>query len=1428
PSSLRGKGKAKAISTMGEPAPLQLPSFPKQTVPSRPRISRNTFSRPQDPLEGSQTAGNFSTSHDRDQAAYRSSTTWTSSSGDFDFNSEDEEVEDRSFFVGEYNKLAKKHGIRSIVPGDFPSVSEHQEPPSKSLPERKNNWISRVLRQTSNGQTNPDSTKPTERLQHRRSISDIALNFVYNQRKASLTHEDLRGLVRLCGKSTLYLPVEYAPGLLTLPTCFRATAHYLIQHASSQGIFRIPGSVRIVNALYDYYIADERNEDIATTTRCPNLPTHLNCSVHDVASTFKRFLSGLPGGILGSLGLFDALVAIHTQLHADPESTETKGCKLRARLIALAIGTVKSRYRRELICAVFGILCLVGRAAELAPREDAKGRPLPTFDLMGYNALAIIFGPLLVGDLINSYSMKVADPAAGLVLLPVSPPKSKKQKRTRVPKDQMPSMPTIDRIHVANDITEMLIVHWRQVVRHLRSMSALHPPNADPLYSGARARRNLLNSSASETFSMRRPPDWSSHKSSTQFRPRSNASIAASPTPSSSRSPASHGSLTLTPIEVGPSRSRMSSVAPMEPLSVRRQRVQTSSSAAPHRLPRGQSLNALSPTAEESPIANHHFDDLEFDPIASSTPKSYRSKTHNSLMNDEFASSNEALKMQSRSFLRDSASGASASGSAMPGFSVQQPEAIKETGPDAEGQNFYENPRGLDASKYSGSPATLYETFAKQRATSTTFQQESASGSGLRAQSRATSAGKTPLKYERLPSVKKALPPLPSSPIEGQVLASEQQLHTDQKMEPKVVDNLANTMHDPNTIQPIASESEEISPFSGAETFPSFHPSVVENAKSPPEQMLVPAQTTKNETDPVPEKKTASDKSSPWSLRYILGRKSPSAGQADKFAERLIDAPTTKSSPISRWKELVRNSPTSPLAALRERRLFRASGHESPQRSAESNETVEKKPATPEWKRKLLSRKQEDQKKPATLSPDKRLVFEKPPQSSPRRPNVSPAKVNSGSPIKAGPKSINRPLSQRSTSRPVGGAVKAMTALFDNVSNNSPDGPLAGRSRSDLRSSASFASGHIKTQSPAKSTKSAVVPSHAVPQTPSKKHSDDSGGTGITSGSICRTSVGRRKQTTTGSSVQNTPSTFPKVSLRPTGFIFSAARNEPKIPPSKAPSRDRELSRPPSLGTMIPPREEPPVAQHLNLARPPSASSSHSHIGARPPGDDASITQGSPLPASGESSRPKNGNGLLHEQIRRLQRQLESKSEEVLQLKRQLETRENLDIGTLSEKLREAKRDCAMWRDRAEAAEKRIAVFEKFAAKARALRGGNTSAANQERKEGIDEEGLGLGSVKLTRQSTPLATLRSESEATAHTEDQETFNDRLRRSMRQGTGPVGDGAMSSPSDEEPMIDLGLKSMPQSTEYLPLTWRGDAMWAAVRELLDMQDQMDCGS
>lgn len=230
--------------------------------------------------------------------------------------------------------------------------------------------------------------------------------------------------------------------------------------------------MRIVNELYEFYCAGQ-TEEVANTVRSPNLPAHIDIGIHDVASCFKKFLAGLPGGILGSLSLFDALIAINSQLYTDPEFSRTKQSKIRARLIALAIGTLRSQFRRELICAVFGLLCLLGRAAENAPREDEDGRPLPTSDLMGYNALGIVFGPLLVGEMLGSHAVKLADPSSGLFIVPVPPsPKSKKdKKKAKESTDEAPQVfLDVDKIHIANDITEMLITNWRDVVRQMRNL----------------------------------------------------------------------------------------------------------------------------------------------------------------------------------------------------------------------------------------------------------------------------------------------------------------------------------------------------------------------------------------------------------------------------------------------------------------------------------------------------------------------------------------------------------------------------------------------------------------------------------------------------------------------------------------------------------------------------------------------------------------------------------------------------------------------------------------------------------------------------------------------------------------------------------------------------------------------------------------------
>ena len=282
----------------------------------------------------------------------------------------------------------------------------------------------------------------------------------------------------------------------------------------------MPGSHGTVGLLYNHFCAlDDGGEVISGTVRCPTLPDHIPCDVHDVASAFKKFISGLPGGILGSLRLFDALISIQTQLHTDPELTRTKQSKVRARLIALAIFTLKSQYRRELICAVFGLLCMIGRAAETYQREDERGRPLPTSDLMGYGPLSICFGPLLVGDLLETYTMRLANPHGGLILLPISPPKSRKERqkeKQKKPKteDNTISFNTyVDKIKVANGVTEMLITHWRDVVRHMKDLKALKPLTSHKSLALISTTRPILRPSASDTFAIRKPPDWDGMKS---------------------------------------------------------------------------------------------------------------------------------------------------------------------------------------------------------------------------------------------------------------------------------------------------------------------------------------------------------------------------------------------------------------------------------------------------------------------------------------------------------------------------------------------------------------------------------------------------------------------------------------------------------------------------------------------------------------------------------------------------------------------------------------------------------------------------------------------------------------------------------------------------------------------------------------------------
>ncbi len=115
----------------------------------------------------------------------------------------------------------------------------------------------------------------------------------------------------------------------------------------------------------------------------------------------------------------------------------------------------------------------------------------------------------------------------------------------------------------------------------------------------------------------------------------------------------------------------------------------------------------------------------------------------------------------------------------------------------------------------------------------------------------------------------------------------------------------------------------------------------------------------------------------------------------------------------------------------------------------------------------------------------------------------------------------------------------------------------------------------------------------------------------------------------------------------------------------------------------------------------------------------------------------------------------------------------------LSEQLRRARRECDMWRERAEAAERRVAVFERFSAKMRDVR-------DESRADGGGNDVDTVVTVVRGRSSLQR---RGTSSTSVRAEDAEAFADRLRNQLKadvDGTCSEADSletAVSSPSGQ---------------------------------------------
>lgn len=199
-----------------------------------------------------------------------------------------------------------------------------------------------------------------------------------------------------------------------------------------------------------------------------------------MAALFTKIIRGLPGGLLGSTSLFNALSSIEGKFRTSEKASELagkpilvrvfpKGLKDRssqAKLVALAIHSINCAYRKALVIGFLGLAASIGYETERAFADALTD----TSELMTYHSLGVVLGPVLVGD-----RMFVIDPAAWPKVRVTDEASNDSDNHQSVSsKLYVPAGVSDLKDHAMGTATvmEMLITIWRDVVTELRRIES--------------------------------------------------------------------------------------------------------------------------------------------------------------------------------------------------------------------------------------------------------------------------------------------------------------------------------------------------------------------------------------------------------------------------------------------------------------------------------------------------------------------------------------------------------------------------------------------------------------------------------------------------------------------------------------------------------------------------------------------------------------------------------------------------------------------------------------------------------------------------------------------------------------------------------------------------------------------------------------------
>lgn len=273
------------------------------------------------------------------------------------------------------------------------------------------------------------------------------------------------------------------------------------------------GQTTIVNALYDFYDHQFSNADAGSPSKVEKtvgsglLPSHIEHTVPDVASFFKRVLIDLPGGLLGSVELFEALRNVTMNFAHDPELPKPDVASLKANFVALAILSVASDYRLYLIQAVLGLVSYIGHEAEKLQVETASAdEDQASSELMSYRSLGVVMGPLLLGNLTDSAVHGSSEglsgaPRTSLELDSAKKFRKHKRKHSDLKLDQNATLAAfVDRANRTAIVMQQLISMWPDVVKQLRIINSTA---SSSLKSGSKRRLKKPPSGAGSRLTMR-------------------------------------------------------------------------------------------------------------------------------------------------------------------------------------------------------------------------------------------------------------------------------------------------------------------------------------------------------------------------------------------------------------------------------------------------------------------------------------------------------------------------------------------------------------------------------------------------------------------------------------------------------------------------------------------------------------------------------------------------------------------------------------------------------------------------------------------------------------------------------------------------------------------------------------------------------------